>query len=708
MATIAQGLPQPSKPLVWFWNFLKDELAPYPGRLATVLRMVLAATLVMLLCMTFRIPYGFQGAIYALLLTRESPRATLRSSALILLFSVSSAAYVLLCARFFINAPILHFVWVIASVFLAFYALTTITEYAVASTFAVVISIVVPLWDRYLPAETNVEDTLWVLLSTALGIVVTAGVELALVRTKPGEEIVIPLVDRLAAVESLLLAYANHRQADDATINRVIRLDVVGTSRLRRLLRRADYSPHYRAQMSSVASLVGRLVDMAAVLTELSFDLTEADQRQLRKLAAAVAGVRTALGNRQIPASLLFNSEDEAAGRVPWLRDMENVVSLIPQAFVGSQAMEAHLPPPDEIPQPRLVAADALVNPEHLKFALKGCLATSACYILYNLVAWQGISTAVTTCLLTALSTIGSSRQKQILRFGGALVGGFVIGMGAQVLVLPYLDSIGGFTLLFVCVTALAAWLLTSSARLSYFGLQLALAFYLINLQEFAIQTSLSVARDRVVGVLLGLFMMWLVFDQLWGAPAAVEMKRQYISGLRLLAQFAREPVAEDSRVTIERCYSLRETINNNFDQVRALADGVLFEFRGSRQQDLALRKSILHWELNTRLIFVTRIVLWKYRIPLPGLELPDPVPRAQQDFDDQLAAVLDALADEMEGRPPARYPDLEDAVERLAQTVQASVAKEPQEVLRTRLETFLSLSRRIESLTVSLEQQMG
>jgi hypothetical protein len=61
-----------------------------------------------------------------------------------------------------------------------------------------------------------------------------------------------------------------------------------------------------------------------------------------------------------------------------------------------------------------------------------------------------------------------------------------------------------------------------------------------------------------------------------------------------------------------------------------------------------------------------------------------------------------------MEGRPPARYPDLEDAVERLTRTVQASVAKEPQEVLRTRLETFLSLSRRIESLTVSLKQQMG
>jgi multidrug resistance protein MdtO len=37
--------------------------------------------------------------------------------------------------------------------------------------------------------------------------------------------------------------------------------------------------------------------------------------------------------------------------------------------------------------------------------------------------------------------------------------------------------------------------------------------FCLINLQEFARQTSLAAARDRIVGVGLGLCMMWLVFD---------------------------------------------------------------------------------------------------------------------------------------------------------------------------------------------------
>jgi hypothetical protein len=35
--------------------------------------------------------------------------------------------------------------------------------------------------------------------------------------------------------------------------------------------------------------------------------------------------------------------------------------------------------------------------------------------------AWPSISTAITTCLLTELSTVGSSHQKQFLRFAGAI-----------------------------------------------------------------------------------------------------------------------------------------------------------------------------------------------------------------------------------------------------------------------------------------------
>ena len=63
MSSQDQALPAiaPSKALdeasVWFWQFLKTELAPYPGRAWVVGRMTIAATLTMILVMTFRIPY---------------------------------------------------------------------------------------------------------------------------------------------------------------------------------------------------------------------------------------------------------------------------------------------------------------------------------------------------------------------------------------------------------------------------------------------------------------------------------------------------------------------------------------------------------------------------------------------------------------------------------------------------------------------------
>ena len=47
----------------WFWQFLKSELAPYPGRAWVVARITIAATLTMIAVMTFKFPFGFLGAI---------------------------------------------------------------------------------------------------------------------------------------------------------------------------------------------------------------------------------------------------------------------------------------------------------------------------------------------------------------------------------------------------------------------------------------------------------------------------------------------------------------------------------------------------------------------------------------------------------------------------------------------------------------------
>ena len=76
--------------------------------------------------------------------------------------------------------------------------------------------------------------------------------------------------------------------------------------------------------------------------------------------------------------------------------------------------------------------------------------------------------------------------------------------------------------------------------------MQLALAFYLINLQEFTIQTSLSIARDRVFGVLLGLMCMWLIYDRLWVKNALDEMQTVFARNLEMFAELAEQLLEKD------------------------------------------------------------------------------------------------------------------------------------------------------------------
>src|SRR5262249_23623450 len=77
----------------WLWQFLKTELAPCPGRAWVVTRITIAATITMMLVMTFRIPYGFLAALAPFLLSRENPTATLRSFIGIVVISAVSTLY---------------------------------------------------------------------------------------------------------------------------------------------------------------------------------------------------------------------------------------------------------------------------------------------------------------------------------------------------------------------------------------------------------------------------------------------------------------------------------------------------------------------------------------------------------------------------------------------------------------------------------------
>ena len=703
MDTTAQNLSEPWDPSVSFREFLKEELAPYPGRAALVARMVICATLVMIITMTFRIPYGMHGAVFTLIISRESPRATMRAVRTIVITFACSAVYIFIGALFSLDDPTLRLLWIIGTLFIAFYAISAMTDYVAATGFGILIAITISLWDLHVPAELKVENTLWAFAQTAMACAITLLVELVFSGFRRGDDLRRSIAERLASVGELLDFLAADQPVDNRTKKSLTRLALSGTSRLRQIVQVSAYSLDYREQMEAVVTLVGRLVDIAANLAYFRIQSSDNARKRLGTLSQHIANLRADLLSARIPPRIEFSDSAE----VPLLREMEKTVALIPDVFAKANDFSANPTPQSDDSPVRLFARDALSNSDHIKFGLKGCLAASLCYIIYTSLAWPGISTAVVTCILTALTTVGSSRQKQVLRVTGAIVGGVVVGIGAQVFILPYLDSIGGFTLLFIAVTVVAAWIATSSPRLSYFGVQLALAFFVINLQEFKMQTSLTVARDRVIGILLGLFMMWLVFDQLWSAPAVEEMKKSFITSLRLLGQLSIVPLSKDIRVVIEQTSSLREKINNNLDKVRLFADAVLFEFGSSRQQDLALRRQIVRCQSEVRMLFLMEIAWLKYRLQLPGFELPEGLREAQLELDDEFARTLESMADRFEGGRSTRKAEFEKSFKRLERNIQTCYSKASSQQVTAQLQTFQSLCLRIGSLTMSLANEI-
>src|SRR6266568_8559802 len=675
MEMVAPAVRERPRPLAWLREFLKEELTPYPGRGKLVARMVIAATLVMLVSMTFRLPFGYQ-AIYALVISRETHWATVSAARMAIPILALAAGYVVLGTMVSLGDPMLRTLWVIVSLFIAFLAIRIISDYGAAVGFGILVALSVPVLDQHISTELKVTQTLWAAGQTVLGGVVTTLMTLLFAGLMPRDFLLRSIDERLAGVEDLLNCYAAGQRVEDNVAKKITRMAMLGTSRLRGNIQCSGYSLHYAEQMGVVVALVGRLVDISATLVSSDVRASLEDRNRVEALAKNIASLRADLMDGKIPRLSESLGDDHVSSTTPVLPQMERTVSLIAEVFVDSKSMStyASVLSNEGDPPESLFVRDALTNSEHIKFALKGCLAASLCYIIYTALDWPGISTAVLTCIVTALTTIGSSRQKQVLRISGATAGGLVIGMGSQVFILPYLDSIGGFTLLFITVTIVAAWIATSGPRLSYFGIQLALAFYLINLQEFKIETSLTVARDRVVGILLGLFMMWFVFDRLWSASTAVQMRRAFISLFRLLAQVARQPVSTNVRAAITRNYALRETVNSGFNQVRALADAVWFEFGPSRQQDLALRSRILGWQPQLRMLFISCVALVKYRLRFPCFELPEPVRRAENEFEENLAHTLDGMADRLEGKARQEPQDLETALARLTDSVKNSV----------------------------------
>jgi multidrug resistance protein MdtO len=101
------------------------------------------------------------------------------------------------------------------------------------------------------------------------------------------------------------------------------------------------------------------------------------------------------------------------------------------------------------------------------------------------------------------------------LRILGCLAGA---GLGLLVMlkVIPWVTSIGGLAVIVFVGAFLGAWIAAGDKHISYAGFQIAFAYLLCVIQGPSPSFNMVVARDRVLGILLGNVVSYFVATRIW------------------------------------------------------------------------------------------------------------------------------------------------------------------------------------------------
>lgn len=240
----------------------------------------------------------------------------------------------------------------------------------------------------------------------------------------------------------------------------------------------------------------------------------------------------------------------------------------------------AAIPVPDDrasLPDPPagFFHADALSNPVYQRFALKTTLAALIAYITYTALGWQDIHTAMVTCYVAALGSTGETVHKLVLRIVGCLVGA-AMGIFSILVFMPHMTSIGSLMVLVFAGAFVASWVACGSERSAYAGVQIGLAFLMTVLQGFGPDVQVSVALDRVIGILLGNLVMYLVFTRIWPVSVSQTVQAGLNTILDELAWFADHAVLRASgTVSNDMAVAFRVCTPDQAAQRLAALDGL-------------------------------------------------------------------------------------------------------------------------------------
>jgi multidrug resistance protein MdtO len=297
-ALSATSTTQPSRVLVErgsLLDFLRQELAPYPGRRMATCRIVIACVVVLVLCMTLRVPEAYLAVWVVFKIALEESGETLLAgvAALVTITIGISLALVLLLVA--MDQQWLRFWLIGAMAALGFFLRRTLVVGTLGFLLGLIWTLVLTVPDFLPVPEMMVRATLWLWSVFALGIAGAVAANLLIAPTDPDKLLRDELVARVSAAGAAI----GRRLGGAASGPAVASLATSGVARLTKLLRSAEIvHPSLRprhVQQNAVITLVDRFVTAAAALDVLSVEPRAGERGRLEALATACALVRRAL-----------------------------------------------------------------------------------------------------------------------------------------------------------------------------------------------------------------------------------------------------------------------------------------------------------------------------------------------------------------------------------------------------------------------------
>lgn len=516
---------------------VRDDLQPFEGRLGLTWRVALLCAIVAGVAMMHKIPESAISCYLIIFLMRPNGAECVgQAVGLIVLASLVVLGMAPLIQAL-ADAPLLR-IAVIAGASFVFLFLSSASQLGeIGAIIGLVIAFILTMVDLVPAGEIVTRGLLYAWAMACMPMALMIGFCL-LLGTGPHTLLRQTVAERLEAAADLL-------QNGDRKPALALMAEGQGEVDKRVLMTRAFYTAP-RPEVLWLAGAAATTYRLLLAVAALPVDVSAATRQALADQCRAAAG---AVRRKDVPAapSAAGTPSPADAAQLPpsSAADAEPApLSVIRQTLEGLAAPNGGMDAtPAKIP---FLAPDAFTNPDHQRYALKTTAAAVMAYFAYSLLAWEGIATAMVTCYVAALGTTGETVHKLTLRITGCLIGA-LIGILAILFVIPHLTSVGGLMVLVFCAILPAAWVSTGSERISYGGVQIGLAFLLTTLNGFGPSLDMSSARDRIIGILLGNTLVFIMFTNFWPKSAAVEVRRQLAGALGSLARIAARP--PESRV---------------------------------------------------------------------------------------------------------------------------------------------------------------